>query len=32
MVGRRVGVIGGGNAAMDAARVANRRPECEEVT
>lgn len=31
-IGRRVGVIGGGNAAMDAARVAQRQPECEEVT
>lgn len=31
-VGRRVGIIGGGNAAMDAARVAMRQPECEEVT
>jgi NADH-quinone oxidoreductase subunit F len=31
-VGKRVGVIGGGNAAMDAARVALRQPECEEVT
>jgi len=31
-VGRRVGVIGGGNAAVDAARVALRMPECQEVT
>lgn len=31
-IGRRVGVIGGGNAAMDAARVAIRQPECEKVT
>jgi NADH-quinone oxidoreductase subunit F len=31
-VGRRVGIIGGGNAAMDAARVAKRQLECEEVT
>jgi NADH-quinone oxidoreductase subunit F len=31
-VGRRVGIIGGGNAAMDAARVAKRQPGCEEVT
>ncbi len=31
-VGKRVGIIGGGNAAMDAARVAKRQPECEEVT
>lgn len=31
-IGRRVGVIGGGNAAMDAARVALRQPECHEVT
>lgn len=31
-IGKRVGVIGGGNAAMDAARVAKRQPECEEVT
>ncbi len=31
-VGRRVGIIGGGNAAMDAARVAKRQTECEEVT
>lgn len=30
--GKRVGIIGGGNAAVDAARVANRLPECEEVT
>ena len=31
-IGRRVGIIGGGNAAMDAARVAQRQPECDEVT
>jgi NADH-quinone oxidoreductase subunit F len=31
-IGKRVGIIGGGNAAVDAARVANRLPECEEVT
>jgi len=31
-IGRRVGVIGGGNAAMDAARVAIRQSECEKVT
>jgi len=31
-IGKRVGVIGGGNAAMDAARVAIRQPECEKVT
>lgn len=31
-VGRRVGIIGGGNAAMDAARVALRLPGCEKVT
>jgi NADPH-dependent glutamate synthase beta subunit-like oxidoreductase len=31
-VGRRVGIIGGGNAAMDAARTAKRQVECEEVT
>ena len=30
-LGRRVGVIGGGNAAVDAARVAIRMKECEEV-
>ena len=30
-VGRRVGIIGGGNAAMDAARVAKRQPQCDEV-
>ncbi|MHB1037380.1 MAG: NADH-ubiquinone oxidoreductase-F iron-sulfur binding region domain-containing protein [Pirellulales bacterium] len=30
-IGRRVGVIGGGNAAIDAARVALRIPGCEEV-
>jgi len=32
MVGRRVGIIGGGNAATDAARVALRQRECAEVT
>lgn len=31
-IGRRVGVIGGGNAAMDAARVAKRQTECDDVT
>lgn len=31
-IGKRVGIIGGGNAAVDAARVANRLPECGEVT
>ena len=31
-IGRRVGVIGGGNSAMDAARVAWRQPECDKVT
>jgi NADH-quinone oxidoreductase subunit F len=31
-IGKRVGIIGGGNAAVDAARVANRLPECEKVT
>jgi len=31
-VGKRVGIIGGGNAAMDAARVAKRQIECDEVT
>lgn len=31
-VGRRVGVIGGGNTAVDSARVARRDPNCEEVT
>ena len=31
-VGRRVGVIGGGNSAVDAARVANRLPQVESVT
>ena len=30
-VGRRVGIIGGGNAAVDAARVALRMKQCEEV-
>ena len=31
-VGKRVGVIGGGNAALDAARVAQRLEDCEEVS
>jgi NADH-quinone oxidoreductase subunit F len=31
-VGRRIGVIGGGNSAVDAARVANRLHHVEEVT
>ncbi|MDH5406039.1 MAG: FAD-dependent oxidoreductase [Candidatus Aminicenantes bacterium] len=31
-VGKRIGIIGGGNAAIDAARVAFRMPGCEEVT
>ena len=31
-IGKRVGIIGGGNAAMDAARVAKRQPECNDVT
>jgi heterodisulfide reductase subunit A len=31
-VGRRVGIIGGGNAAVDAARVARRIENCEEVS
>ncbi len=31
-VGKRVGVIGGGNTAVDSARVALRDPNCEEVT
>ncbi len=30
-VGKRVGIIGGGNAAVDAARVALRLPQCEKV-
>ncbi len=30
-IGRRVGVIGGGNAAVDAARVARRLKGCEKV-
>jgi len=30
-IGRRVGIIGGGNAAVDAARVAVRLKQCEEV-
>jgi NADH-quinone oxidoreductase subunit F len=31
-IGARVGVIGGGNSAVDAARVANRLPHVKEVT
>ncbi|MCG2827373.1 MAG: FAD-dependent oxidoreductase, partial [Thermoplasmatales archaeon] len=31
-IGKRVGVIGGGNAAADAARVANRIKNCEKVS
>jgi len=31
-IGKRVVVVGGGNSAIDAARVALRDPECEEVT
>ena len=31
-VGCRVGIIGGGNSAVDAARVAARLEQCEEVT
>lgn len=31
-LGRRAGIIGGGNAAVDAARVSKRHPGCEEVT
>jgi NADH-quinone oxidoreductase subunit F len=31
-IGKRVGIIGGGNAAVDSARVANRLPGCEKVT
>jgi len=31
-LGRRVGIIGGGNAAIDAARCAIRMKECESVT
>jgi len=31
-LGKRVGVIGGGNSAIDAARVANRMPGVEKVT
>ena len=30
-IGKRVGVVGGGNAAVDAARVARRIESCEEV-
>jgi len=31
-IGKRVVVVGGGNSAIDAARVALRDPNCEEVT
>lgn len=31
-VGKRVGVIGGGNAAVDAARVSKRQLDCDDVT
>ncbi len=31
-IGRRVGIVGGGNAAVDAARVALRMSGCDEVT
>ncbi|MBN1755967.1 FAD-dependent oxidoreductase [bacterium] len=31
-IGKRIGIIGGGNSAVDAARVAQRLPEVEEVT
>ena len=31
-IGKRVGVIGGGNAAIDAARVANRNKDCKKVS
>jgi NADH-quinone oxidoreductase subunit F len=31
-IGARVGLIGGGNSAIDAARVANRLPQIKEVT
>jgi len=31
-IGERVGIIGGGNAAVDSARVANRLKDCEKVT
>ena len=31
-IGKRVGIIGGGNAAVDAARVARRIRNCERVT
>jgi NADPH-dependent glutamate synthase beta subunit-like oxidoreductase len=30
-IGRRVGIVGGGNAAVDAARVALRMKDCEQV-
>ncbi|MBU7031082.1 MAG: FAD-dependent oxidoreductase, partial [Theionarchaea archaeon] len=31
-MGKRVGIIGGGNAAVDSARVASRLPQVDEVT
>jgi len=31
-IGKKIGIIGGGNAAIDAARVAIRNPESESVT
>ncbi len=31
-IGKRVGVIGGGNAAVDAARTVVRLPQCEQAT
>jgi NADH-quinone oxidoreductase subunit F len=31
-IGKRVGIIGGGNAAVDSARVAHRLKDCEKVT
>ena len=31
-IGKRVGIIGGGNAAVDSARVANRLKECKKVS
>ena len=31
-IGKKVGIIGGGNAAVDSARVANRLKDCEKVT
>lgn len=30
-IGKRVGIIGGGNAAVDAARVALRLPQCKDI-